>query len=216
MLNACALTIVRNGDDYLRPVIDRIAPFVSSVRIWVDSRSDDDTWYIARTLAQKYKNVAVKHFYVSTPLFDLVDMRNDQLTFREPWGFIVDSDELHHDIEKYHFGNESAYSFMSWSPWDMERGHKASQRAIIGRVFRNVGKLEWRGLFGKEILYRGEKKVFDEATLLPYRYIHFTHLKKDTWRAELNQQRVADDRALSPLPPDIINIIKNVNELQTV
>lgn len=149
-------------------------------------------------------------FEVKEPLTDLVDMRNSQMGFPEEWGFIVDSDEFHYEVPV--LGNADAYAFHCWAPWEGNMGHKASQRAIIGRIFRNSPDIEWRGNFGKEKLYNGDKRVFDDAVVLPNRYIHFTHLKKDNWRQELKQLRVADGRDLSKLPDNVIKIIDYVYE----
>ena len=216
MLDACVMTLVRNGEDYLEPCILQIVDKVSSVRITIDSRSDDNTRNIAYKLAEQYPSIKVLEFRVTDPLTDLVAMRNSQLSFTETWGFIVDSDEFHNDILKYEFGDErslaSAYAFQCHAPWPSRgKGHKASAKAVIGRVFKNKGVLEWKGTFGKEKLYRNGDEVFKDATLLPFRYIHFTHLKKDDWRTELRQRRIADGRDLYQLPDNIIRYIHNIH-----
>ena len=210
MIDACVMTMVRDGDDYLYPCIAAVAPHVKRVKIAVDGRSKDNTRMIAIQLAADFPNVSVWQAPVRDPLIDLVAIRNSMLSFTEKWGWIVDSDELHYIIPN--LGEADAYSFMCFAPWNTTHGHKASQRAIIGRIFRNKPGLEWRGKFGKEKLYCGDKRVFDESVLLPYRYIHFTHLKKDKWREEMNQRRVADGRSLSPLPEDVIKVIEHVHE----
>lgn len=219
MLDACVLTIVRDGDDYLDEVIKTLAPHVSSMRIWIDSRSQDQTRAIVQERASKHGNIIFKEYPVTHPLADLVDMRNDQMGFTEPWGFIVDSDELHHEIEHYKLGRSDAYAFKCHAPWNEYQAHGASGKAVIGRIFKNEGKLEWKGRFGKEMLYRYNKPVFSkDTTILPHRYLHFTHLKKDKWRTEMNQKRVADDRNLYDLPSHITKIIQDIHEktMQTV
>lgn len=214
MLDVCSMTVVRNGEDYLEPCILMLVNNVSTVRITVDSRSTDKTWKIALELSLKYPNIDLRKFKVKDPLTDLVAMRNSQLPFAESWGFIVDSDEFHTNVEDYHFSenNQDAYAFRCHAPWPMRgKGHKASAKAVIPRVFKNRGILEWRGKWGKEKLYRGDTDAFKDAYLLPFRYIHFTHLKQDDWRTELRQKRVADDRSLYQLPDDIIKIIHNIH-----
>ena len=230
MLDACVQTIVRNGEDYLEPCILQVVDHVSTVKITIDSRSTDNTRDIVRRLEKQFPDkIEVREFRVIDPLVSLVAMRNSQLDFKETWGFIVDSDEFHSEISNYQFGHEdaptSAYAFQTYTPWTMRgKGHKASDRTVIGRVFKNKGVLQWRGKFGKEKLYRGDEEVFKEdrskkefmeryrgMTVLPYRYIHFTNLKQDDWRTEMKQQRVADDRSLYQLPDNIIKIIHNIH-----
>lgn len=211
-LNACVLTIVRDGDDYLEAVMDAVAPHVSSVRITIDSRSQDNTREVAKKLAGKYPNLTYKEYTVTQPLADLVNMRNDQMDFTEPWGFIVDSDEFHHMIGKYELGKADAYSLKCHAPWNEFQAHGASAKAVIGRFFRKHPTTIWQGRFGKEVLYSKRKPVFTkETTQMPYRYIHFTHLKKDKWREELNQRRVADGRLLYDLPKEITKIIQDIH-----
>lgn len=213
MLNACVLTIVRDGDEYLGPVIDAVAPFVKSVRITVDSRTKDKTREIVEALANKHSNIKHKNYLVTNPLADLVDMRNDQMNFEEDWGFIVDADELHYDIDKYTLGKELSYAFQCHAPWNETEAHGASGKARIGRIFRNMYGYKWKGRFGHEVLYRTNKPAFNKDTkLLPYRYLHLTHLKKDVWRKEMGQERVADGRKLYKLPDNLIKIIKQLHE----
>jgi len=213
MVDACVLTVVRDGDDYLEAVIDAVAPHVSSVRITVDSRSADNTREVVARLCKRHKNITSKEFEIRNPLADLVNMRNDQMGFSEPWGFIVDSDELHYDMPRYELGTRSVYALRCDAPWNEKQAHGASGKAIIGRFFRNSGNPEWRGRWGREVLYRNNQPAFSKSTpLLAYKYLHFTHLKKDNWRKELNQKRVADDRKLYDLPIELTNIIKKIHE----
>ena len=90
MLDACVLTIVRNGEDYLESCLLQIIDYVSTIRITVDKRSNDRTKGIVDRLAARYPNIVVSHFDVQDPLVDLVAMRNSQFGFAEKWGFIVD------------------------------------------------------------------------------------------------------------------------------
>lgn len=204
------MTIARNAEDYLSLCIRAVAPFVKTVKITVDSRSTDNTWKIATALMKEFRNVQATVFKVENPLKDLVAMRNSQFPFDEEWGFIVDSDEYHFDMEHYHLGGQSAYAFQCYAIWNETRAHKSSSRARIGRIFRNYGKLQWKGKFGKEVLYRDNLPVFRNPLLLPHKYIHFTHVKKDKWRKEMKQERIADDKHLFTMPNHIISLVKEV------
>ena len=232
------MTIVRNGEDYLEACILQVVDKVSTVKITVDSRSTDKTWEIAQRLATYYQNIKLDKRTILEPLVDMVAARNTQLDFTETWGFILDSDEFHYKIGEYEFTSEKesdleAYAFQTYTPWtSYGKGHKASDRAVIGRIFKNRGVLQWRGTFGKEKLYRGDKEVFKEdrskkefnerykdMIVLPHRYIHFTHLKSDDWRTEMKQGRIADSRDLYQLPDNVIRIIDNIHgemEMPTV
>lgn len=212
MLDACVLTIARNSDDYLELCIRAVAPYVKRVRITVDSRSTDRTWSVAKRLREEFLNVEVNWFPVKQPSTDLVAMRNSQLGFPEKWGVIVDSDELHPFIDELRPLDADSYALQCWAVWNATLAHKQSSQSKIGRIFKNYPDLEWRGPFNKETLFNGKKRVFEDAILLPYRYIHFTHIKKDSWRAEMNKTRVADSRSLTPMPEDIIRIIQRTCE----
>lgn len=211
MPSICSMTIVRDGEEYIEQCLRQIAPYVSRMKVAIDSRSKDRTREIVRSLSKDFP-IEMTELTISDPTKDLVTMRNTQLLFTEKWGFIVDADEFHYDIASYTFTDADAYGFMCHAPWNMEEGHKASGRALIGRVFRNYGTLEWKGLFGKEKLFRDGQNVFDTAELLPYRYLHLTHLKHDPWREEMNQKRIADGRALYRLPERIISLLKDIHE----
>ena len=213
MLDACVQTIARNAEDYLYPCLSKVAPYVKRVRLTVDSRSTDNTTRVAERLAREFPNVELGTYHVERPISDLVEMRNSQLGFPEKWGFIVDSDEYHQDVDKYEFGGEDAYAFRCYALWGRDTIHKSSSKAVIGRVFRNGPDVVWRGRWGKESLYRGSEKVFLKVSpVLPFKYIHFTHIKHDPWREELGQERVADGKFLSKTPPEIIRIVDEIHE----
>ena len=208
MFDCCVMCVARNSEDYLDLCIRTVAPYVSSVKLTVDSRSTDDTWQIAVKLMKDFKNVQATVFKIENPKKDLVAMRNSQLSFDEEWGFIVDSDEFHFDIENYHLGGQDAYAFQCYAVWNEIRAHRSSSKARIGRIFRNYGKLEWKGKWGKETLYRNNLPVFRNPLLLPHKYIHFTHVKKDKWRKEMHQERIADDKYLFTMPDHIIRLVR--------
>lgn len=205
--------IVRNGDDYMTPCIEAVAPHVKKIKICMDSRSNDDTYLQITRLVQKFPNVEGDIYKVLEPRKDLVGMRNTLLSFDEEWGLIMDSDEYHYDIQNLTVGEKDAYLLSCYAVWNETHIHKSSSRAKIGRLFRNKPNLLWKGSFGKEKLYCGDKLVFEDAPVLPYKYIHFTHIKKDTWRQEMRQRRIADGKNLSKTPKEIINIIHNLHEI---
>lgn len=214
MLDACVLTMVRDGEDYIGPCLRVVAPHVKKIRVAVDARSKDKTKTILAKLQKEFPGkIEFSERFVGRPIVDLVKVRNWLLDFKEPWGFIIDSDEYHQDVEKYSFEGDNSYAFQCWAVWNKTHAHKSSSRAIIGRVFRNKGDLEWLGVWGKEKLCRGTEKVFENPTLMPYRYIHFTHLKKDKWREEMGQERVADGKFLVQMPPEIIKIINKIHHV---
>ena len=207
MLNACVNTIVRNGDEFLELCITTILPYIKCVIITVDSRSNDRTLEIVKNLSINPK-VKFSIVDIVNPKIDLVDARNKQLeAIQEEFGWIVDADEFHPFVKKIVLGNKDAYGFLAWSPWNKTHAHKATSKYPIGRIFRMKPTLKWRGKWGKERLYDEDKKVFDNMELLPMRYIHLTHLKKEVWRKEMGQERVADGKHLSKLPENIIKIL---------
>src|SRR3990167_5630212 len=106
MLDCCVMMMVRNGEDYIEPCLRILAPHVKRVRVAVDSRSKDKTGMIVLSLTAEFPHIEVSSFTIGNPSVDLVAMRNYQLDFKEKWGFIVDSDEYHQDINKYKLGNE--------------------------------------------------------------------------------------------------------------
>ena len=204
--------IVRNGDDYMTPCIEAVAPHVKKIKICMDSRSNDDTYLQITRLVQRFPNVEGDIFKVLEPNKDLVAMRNTLLSFDESWGLIMDSDEYHYDIQNLQLGDKEAYLLQCFAVWDEKQIHKSSSKAKIGRLFKNQPHLQWKGGFGREKLYVGDKPIFDDAPMLDYRYIHFTHIKKDTWRSEMRQKRIADGKNLSKTPQHIINITNSVHE----
>lgn len=210
MLDACVMMTARDSEDYLDLCVRAVAPHVKKVKITVDSRSSDGTWRIATSLMKEFGNVQATVFRVEYPIKDLVSLRNSQLPFDEEWGFIIDSDEFHYDVNNYFLGSFDSYALQCYAVWDKTHAHRASSKARIGRIFRNYGKIEWKGKWGKEILCRDGKPIFTNAKLLPSRYIHFTHVKKDQWRKEMRQERVADGKYLIIMPDHIINLLSNI------
>lgn len=206
MLDICVNTIVRNGEDFIEPVLKAVIPYVKRVRVGLDSRSSDKTKEILARLGVEVVTREIKN-----PLVDLVLLRNDLLegvTERHIW--IVDADEYYppglckqlNILINY----ADVYTFQCHAPWNLTMGHKASAKAQIPRIFRNDGR-RWHGVFGKEKLHKKD----DYINHIPLRYIHLTHLKKDNWREEMNQKRVADGKSLYDLPEEVIRELTNLS-----
>lgn len=212
MLDICTMTIVRDGEDYIGQCLAVVAPHVKRMKVAIDGRSKDRTGMIVLELASVFPHIEVSTFSVQKPSEDLVAMRNSQLGFPEKWGFILDSDEYHQDIASYELGEEDAYGFQCWAVWNETHAHHQSSNTNIGRIFKNHPDVVWRGRWGKETLFLGDKKVFGVPPMLPYRYTHFTHVKKDHWRKEMNQNRIADSRHLIKMPENVIHLIQKIHE----
>lgn len=214
MLDITVNTLVRDGDEFLELCIETVLPYVKRVIITVDMRSTDKTEEIAERLAKKDKKIIVSYIDGNDPFTSLVQARNSQLKYIDTeFGFIIDADEWHPFIKEMTLGNKDAYGFYAFSPWTFELAHKATSRNPIGRIFRMKPGLQWRGKFGNEQLFDGEKLVFVKEEMMrdmiPQRYVHFTHVKKEVWRKEMGQERVADGRGLIKMPD---NIIKKIYE----
>lgn len=227
MIDIAVNMIARNAADVIRPVLAQVLPHVRRAVVSIDSNSKDDTLAIVQNLQKEYPHLEVSTYRVVNRLTDLVAMRNHQLDrVRESWIWIVDSDEYYPDdvikgVNEAINGEGTHYdgfAFRSWSPWDSEQGHHASQLAVIPRIFRAKYTIEWRGNFGKERLFENEQLLFrpenKRIKTLPLRYVHLTHIKKDQWRKEVGQERKADDRHLTPLPPEITLIMQQIYGLQ--
>lgn len=198
--------IARDSDDTILPCLKAIMPFVGRIHVGIDSRSKDSTLALVSQLAEENPDkIDVEVFPVTDPLTDLVKMRQGLVdkSFGR-WIWVVDSDEYYpapvalNTLSMLDM-NYPVYAFRCWAVWDRGRAHRASSMAVIPRIFLNDESRAWRGTFGKEVLHRAD----EELTLIPYRYIHLTHLKKDNWRWEMNQRRIADDKHLMALPPEI-------------
>lgn len=227
MLNICSTTIVRDGDDVIELCLSSVLPYVTRAIVTVDDRSKDDTLKILHRMQARFSNLEVDTFHVTDPLTDLVEIRNRQLArVKEQLCWIVDSDEYYfgdvvEDIQdevNKTFNWYDVYALRCWAPWDRMNGHKSSSKAVIPRIFKMKPSIKWKGRFGNEMLYNGSSNIFlpsnPHLLVLPYRYIHFTHLKKDPWRKELHRERVADDKFLYPLGMDITHVIDKFYENQ--
>lgn len=208
MLDICVNTIVRDGDDTIEFCLGSVLPHVRRAIVTVDSRTKDNTPGILKEMQKKWGNLEVREFFIKSPMVDLVAMRNSQLAgAKEPFIWIIDADEYYpkSTIEKIRFSQEfETYAFQCWAAWNRNKAHRSSSKPQIIRIFKNDGR-RWQGRFGKETLIQ-EK---DRIRLLGLRYIHLTHIKKDGWRKEMKQERVADGKYLIPMPDEIKHIINN-------
>ena len=194
--------IVRNGAEFIKPVIEAVMPYVKRIKVGIDGRCTDGTMQILSDMGVEWT-----WFAINSPKKDLVDLRNLLLEkVQEKYILVLDSDELHPDCSFFsEVKDADVYTLQCHAPWTKTMGHKASARAKIPRIFKNDGR-RWTGHFGREQLHKPRDVVVD----IPYRYIHLTHLKKDNWREEMNQRRVADGKSLYKLPD---SVIKELNKI---
>ena len=224
--------IVRNGEDFVLPCLEAVLPFASQVLVTVDSRSRDQTKTILYGLQKKWSKLGVYVWKVDNPLLDLVAMRNDQLERSTgEWVWIVDSDEYYLSTEipkmwqtigDLHIEEDcNFFSVKTISPWTMTLCHRGSSNIMSGakvlRIVRNSPRLKWLGSWGKEQLTYNSESISDRRRetknhrRLNFSFIHFTHWKKDAWRQEMNQLRIADARCLKPMSSAIIKELETLN-----
>lgn len=210
MLDVCVNTIVRNGDDYIVPALESVLPYVKRAIVTIDSRSTDQTLKLVADLASQYKHLEYNVFLSAESGNGLVAMRNHQLArVKEKYVWIVDSDEIYpkditQSLGRYLVGDD-IYAFRCWAPINSDFANRITSNPTIPRIYRMKPNIVWRRSFGQERIHGRRDKI----TLLPFRYLHFTHLKKDDWRSELKQQRRFVGRHLLEMPPDIKELIKN-------
>ena len=212
MIDACVNMIVRNGEEHVRQAIMSVAPYVKRVVVTIDHTSSDKTRGILQSL--RLPNVEVDEYKVINPETDLVAMRNMQLgRVKEKWVWIIDSDEIYpshvmEGVAKY-LEDENAplfYAFNCWTPLDSEYADSKSSNAVIPRIYRMHPGMKWYQLFGHERIHK--KK--DVVPLLPFRYLHMTNFKKDTWREEMNRRRRFFGKKRIVMPDDIKQLIKTL------
>jgi glycosyltransferase involved in cell wall biosynthesis len=216
--------LARDAEDFIGICLESVLPYVTRVLVTLDARSVDFTEKILLNLSKKYKNLEVLIAPVAVPETDLVRLRNEQIAnTKEDWVWIVDSDEYYplptvQEVLQEIDSNYDVLALNSWALWNWEEYHVSTTRIPSARVFKNVYGLRWVGTFGKEILYAGYVKLWDkddkreEVKLLESYYIHFTHMKKNIWRKEMNQLRCADNRQLRRLPVEVLQELKKINE----
>lgn len=217
MIDACINMMVRNGEDYVEQSLMSVLPYVKRAVVVLDDRSTDGTKEILNKLKKKHFNLEVYSLEVKDPYVDLIKIRNFMLRqVQEKFGWIVDSDEVYpkeviEGVAKTLARQNGvlAYGFTSWAIWNKDKAHAQTSRRPTMRIFRNFNGLEWVETFGKEKLKLGDINLCYDYIVLPYKYIHFTHLKSDDWRKELGFVRDVDGKALIELPEDIKIIIKD-------
>jgi glycosyltransferase involved in cell wall biosynthesis len=213
MINICVNMMVRNGEDCVKQSLLSVLPFVKKVVVAIDSRSTDNTRQIINDLKLEWNNLEVYDFEIIEPYIDLVKCRNFLLSkITEPYGWTVDSDEVYPEweIKTIRLEGHISYGFRRWSVWNETHCDRSTSRSPSMRIFRKYMGLEWVGIWGKEKLMLGEIDFCYSYLTLPQRYIHFTHWKNDNWREEMNHSRKVDGRNLSPMPIEIINLIKQI------
>ena len=224
-MTICVHMLARNSDDFIRPCLESVLPYATRVLVTLDARSSDKTEKILYELSEKYKNLEITIVNVVTPERDLVKFRNEQIKeTTEDWIWIVDSDEYYprettkEILEATKHSQYDTIALNSWALWNKEEYHVSTTRIPSARLFRKDSDMQWEGKFGKEMLYAGYIKLWDkdnvreEVKVLENCYIHFTHMKKDSWRKEMNQERRADSRNLRRLPLLVLNEIKKIYE----
>lgn len=218
MLNICVHCLTRDGQ-FLDLTIRAVAPNVKTVIIAIDSRSSDKTFSIVEQLRLEFSNIIVYHTIINDPIDDLVSVRNKMIQMTvEPYIWIVDDDEYYPDweIKTIKLAKHISYGFRRYSPWTETMCDESTSRSPAMRIFKNLNGVKWEGIWGKEKLMYGEVNFCYEYQILPQRYIHFTHWKKDVWRKEMNHIRKVDGKHLLPMPENIINLIKTICQKNAV
>lgn len=210
MFDVTVHTIVRNEAGLAKFCLSSALALAETGLIYIDSRSNDGTEVELRKAFLHRPEVKVVSFEIKKPLEDLVRMRNKQIReTKTKWIWIVDSDEfyplenLSELLKTVTGGKGHAFSLPFWSIWNRTHLHKSTSKRPTLRFVKNFQGLQWRGTFGKETLCIGENRI--EGIELPFRYIHFTHVKKDDWRSDLKQNRTIDGKFLIPIPQQIIS-----------
>lgn len=217
MVEVATNTIVKNGADFIGPCLEAVLPHVTRSYVALDVASSDGTSAVLFRLAQKYRNLHVMHYEIrGNPLEDLTMVRNALLQCTpEQWVWVVDDDEFYPDNEIRAILDELSreeahiYAFPFWLLYDRERYHTMRSRQYAPRIFRNVSTMEWKGAFGKEMLvYNGFTPVLKP---MPNRYIHFSFIKKNSWRKDFNRPYNIDGkRNLRKLPQDVRREVEKI------
>lgn len=215
-------TIVKNGADFIELCLRQVIPFVDRVDVAVSRHSTDGTPEIIKRLTQEFPKVEM-HPYSEDDLEGLTKVRNRQLDrTEEDYIWILDDDEYYLLDDVQTIVNESlldkhdVYQFAFWLMWDCELYHVPRSRIFTSRVIKNFVGLRWDYPFGNETLFVKGIKVDDEYFDIhqsPIRYVHFSMLKKNSWRKEYDKPYNIDGtRNLRRLPPDIRKEVKLICE----
>lgn len=222
MNDICVHMIVRDGE-FAELCLRAVLPHVKKGMVLIDGRSSDEFKNKIYELRGEYRNLDVDTFRVEKPKDDLVRMRNVLLSLtEEKWIWLVDDDEFYpieiilEFIPQIQDAYDS-YAFRCWAVWNKYSAHKQTSGRIVPRIFKNKEGLEWGKKFGSETLFENGKRMWHKkpwkernAFVFPHRYIHLTHIKKQSWREELGMERTVDGKHLIPLPDEVKKLVENI------
>lgn len=216
--------MVRDEAQFIESVIRQVVPYVNRILIAVDKRSVDNTEQICERLAAEFPNIFVELFDVSDHwAYDLPDVLNGLLKkTTEKWIWVLDGDEFYptEDINRLvtqlskDVPGEDAYAFQFWYLIDRHHVFSGKQYAgLLERVFRNSPTLHWVGQFPGTHIFDGPTHMWFRRTLrvkkLPeVNYVHFSLLKKRSWRKDAGLVRPVD-----PKDPRKIRVPRWVDEV---
>lgn len=212
MATIASHTIVKNGAEYIEPVLRRVLPLVNRGLVYLDVKSTDGTKDILERLQKEYDNLAVVPYSIKEPFKELVGVRNLMIKETwEDWIWIVDDDEYYplKDAEKAlaSLGNEKVYAISYWFVIDNENYHPFRSKVFAPRFFRNDGR-KWQGVWGKDKLQTDHDKIIK---IRGAKYIHFSYTKKSSWRKDFAPKRVYSEYNEGlPLPIEICTEIKRI------
>lgn len=222
-MTICTHTIVKNGAEFIKPVLEAVRPYVDRMLVSVDETSTDGTADILKEMGIKFE------YHQNTNSFrDLVKARNNQLKqTKEDWIWILDDDEYYPKDVILEILNElktstaDAYALRFWFPIDKETYQRRRTNKHAERIYRYKPELEWRGTFTSEALYDNYghlwHRLHPNIKFFNCRYIHLSYLKKYSWRKEMGNlypdyHNKTKNWKLGQMPQEIINIIKKIYE----
>ena len=216
--------IVKNEAEFIEPCIRQVVPYVNRILIGVDSRSSNGTKDIVDRLAKEFLNIYVEYFYLGENWQeDLVKVQNAQLkATTEEWIWSLDGDEYYptYSIKRLieHLNKDiyDGYAFKFWYLVDKE--HIYNRKQFVGhleRIWRNKPTLYWKGKFpGTHIhdgkLYMWFRKTERVRRLDDVEYIHFSRLKKSSWRKDMEGIELYNGKYLKKVPEHIQTEIDKV------
>jgi glycosyltransferase involved in cell wall biosynthesis len=219
--NKAAINILTRDGKYIDAVLKNLIPAFDSIYIAVDSRSAKSYLDKLRDYSSKYENISVVNCLIENPKIDLVKARNFLLSLsHEKYVWIIDDDEYY---PQWIIGSilgslteSCTYALKAWHPWKGEMAHAGTSFQYIRRIFYN-DRLNWRGEFGAEQLFAYKTGLTCKDNLnvkvLPYKYIHFTHVKEQVWRKEFGLERNATDRCLKKIETAYLKELKKLNKI---
>lgn len=212
-------TIVKNGEDFIEMCLNSILPYVETAIVSIDKSSTDKTTEILTRMAAKNKKIELDFFEVDN-FRQLTSIRNQQLRkSKGDWIWIVDDDEYYMEKDLKVLMNEldntdkDAVAVFRWFILPDNRCHTKISKGVIERLFRNKPTMEWRGKFQFECVYDGKDRMWikfnDNVLRSKADYLHFSYLKKSSWRKDNKIREYYDyskcDKVFPKLPDYIIN-----------